>query len=416
MSTDNGNLFSSNDSESRSSLNHDEIRTQLADSDDVGLGVSTSSRPVPKLGDQGNVVDHSQTMRRVFIGPMPRKRVVDEAGNLDDSNYNEVLEHFVENHGYSLFMKMGGREEDWGEDAARAIRERLLERINDSLWVHAKKTGRTKRGVVTQSTEWVGTSFEVGEILGVSMFSGKKDGALSDGNMSAQLAPPSNLGGASTARPAISIGPQSSYATAPEGPTLQPSSSFINGQSSGESERSSKGILPAPGTPRRVTPQSRRSGSNMKKMASARSILSTQAKRKDKGKARVRYEDDQQDGNVSPAIGAKDPAPPGEVLARDPTAIMESSAAAVEVAIHPEVAPGFEESPPSDIIMRDRMLVRVIHSNIPDFKKPFNDKSCRSTRNLEFQDWSECIVIWRKKRIEVYQNYVRMHRCLYSPD
>lgn len=55
------------------------------------------------------------------------------------------------------------------------------------------------------------------------------------------------------------------------------------------------------------------------------------------------------------------------------------------------------------------MLVRVIHSNHHEFKHPFNDKSCRSTRNLEFQDWSECIVIWRKNRIEVYQDYVRKH-------
>lgn len=362
MSTGNGNLKSSNDAVPSSSVKRDNGRADIPD--DVGQGADTSSRPVPKLGEQENIGDHSQTMRRIFIGPMPRKRVVDETGDLDDSHYNDVLEHFVENHGHNLFIKMGGKEEDWGDDAARAIRERLLERINDSLWLHAKKTGRAKHGVVTQSTEWVGTSFEVGEILGVSMLAGRKDngahdkdGSLSDDNATLRPGPSSESGGASTVRPPTSIGPQSSYATAPEDPSLRPSPSLVNGQSSGESERSSKGILSLPVTRRRVTSLSGRSGpSNLKNMASVRSIVSTRSKKKDKGKARVRYEDEQRPESVPSPTGAKDPAPPGEVLARAPTEIMDSSAAAVEEATRPEAEPGIEESPSSDIILRGEKL------------------------------------------------------------
>ncbi|KLO17283.1 hypothetical protein SCHPADRAFT_846749 [Schizopora paradoxa] len=407
MTNDNGDLNSPRNSDPNSSSKGD--KTLKAPSDDVGPGVDTSSRPVPKLGEQENVGDHSQTMRRIFIGPMPRKRVVDETGDLDDSRYNDVLEHFVESHGHNLFIKMGGREEDWGDDAARAIRERLLERINDSLWLHAKKTGRAKRGMVTQNTEWVGSSFEVGEILGVSMLAGKQGfdtTKVDDGAENPQAGPSSESAGAGTPRPPTSVGAQSSYITAPEGPSLRPSPSVINGQSSGESERSSKGILSLPEGRRRVTSQSGRSGpSNLKNMASVRSIVTTRSKKKDKGKARVRYEDEERPVHAPPPTGAKDPAPPGEVLARAPTEVMDSSAAAVEVAAQAKVGLDDEEASSSDIIMRDRMLVRVIHSNNHDFEKPFNDKMCRSTRHLEFQKWSECIVIWRKNRIEIYQDY-----------
>ena len=90
MSTDNGDLNPPSNSGPSTSSKGDKFLK--APSDDVGSGADTSSRPVPvpKLGEQENVGDHSQTMRRVFIGPMPRKRVVDETGDLDDSNYKPV--------------------------------------------------------------------------------------------------------------------------------------------------------------------------------------------------------------------------------------------------------------------------------------------------------------------------------------
>ena len=39
--------------------------------------------------------------------------------------------------------------------------------------------------------------------------------------------------------------------------------------------------------------------------------------------------------------------------------------------------------------------------------KSFDEKDCRVTRGLLNRDWAEFMVIWRKNRLELYEDYVR---------
>lgn len=53
------------------------------------------------------------------------------------------------------------------------------------------------------------------------------------------------------------------------------------------------------------------------------------------------------------------------------------------------------------------MLVRVSYTKSEDIKH-FDDAINRTTRNLRYEDWGEFLVAWRKDRIEVYQDHVRL--------
>ncbi len=52
------------------------------------------------------------------------------------------------------------------------------------------------------------------------------------------------------------------------------------------------------------------------------------------------------------------------------------------------------------------MLVRVSHCKHENIGNNFDDSHCRATRGLRHEGWAELLVVWRKNRIELYEDYV----------
>jgi hypothetical protein len=54
------------------------------------------------------------------------------------------------------------------------------------------------------------------------------------------------------------------------------------------------------------------------------------------------------------------------------------------------------------------MLVRVYKTEAKSLHAHFDESMHRVTRDLEFQDWAEFLVAWRRDYIEIYEDYVRL--------
>jgi len=353
--------------------------------------------------DMSSFADHCRVTRRHFIGPKPKKVVADDA-ELDDVHYDKILTDFVKQHGRSIFLKMGGHEEDWDDNALSALRQRFLEMKHADILSRKGK----KRGI-SLKTEWDGSSFEVGNVLGVSML----DGSKSSGTMSF-VESPSTPGTPLRSPSAINGSPRSASTT---GHTVFLSALDVSTTSQSEQAESSandsstslsrilgkSSRLPVP--PTSHPSSSRRhavskSADMGKSIVSVRSILSISGGKDVKGKA-VHYAD-------GPAVGSgsQSAVPPNEVLTRDPEEIVESSAAAAVAAAGPGANDILD-----DIVMRDRMLVRTTYCSHGNLKRPFGEKECKTTQGMEKKEWAEFLVVWRrrKKRLELYEDYVRFY-------
>ena len=99
------------------------------------ISVDNGGDPTPRD------VEHVQLGRRIFIGPMPHRR----STALNEGDEEQVTA-FVQQHGLRLYMKSGGRIEDWSEAKAREYKDRLLTYLDHSAWhIHSKKK---KKGMV----------------------------------------------------------------------------------------------------------------------------------------------------------------------------------------------------------------------------------------------------------------------------
>jgi len=58
------------------------------------------------------------------------------------------------------------------------------------------------------------------------------------------------------------------------------------------------------------------------------------------------------------------------------------------------------------------MLVRVSHTDAESVGTAFDENQNLITRHLEYEDWSEFMVIWRRERLELYEDYAS--RCQLS--
>ena len=52
------------------------------------------------------------------------------------------------------------------------------------------------------------------------------------------------------------------------------------------------------------------------------------------------------------------------------------------------------------------MLIRVFRCEHESLVVPFVDQECRKTRGLDSKEWDEFLVIWRDRRLELYEDYV----------
>lgn len=96
------------------------------------------------------------------------------------------------------------------------------------------------------------------------------------------------------------------------------------------------------------------------------------------------------------------PAPPAEVLTRDATEEPSTSAGAA-VILQQDLQPPTQDT---DIVMRDRMLVRVLHCKQEGFTKYMDENQFVEITDVKQEEWGEFIVVWRRGRIELYEDYV----------
>lgn len=140
-----------------------------------------TSGVIPSDLDERHNPIHQHSQRRFFIGPMPEKVISDTAevqlgkkkkGRWFHSNTEEeeeeVVSRTIKNHAFTFFLSEGGNIEDWGEEQERGITARLMQEWEGSDWgkiLRRHKEAPPRRN----SNRWVGSSFEVGSLLGVNL-------------------------------------------------------------------------------------------------------------------------------------------------------------------------------------------------------------------------------------------------------
>ncbi|KAJ2935108.1 hypothetical protein H1R20_g1931, partial [Candolleomyces eurysporus] len=251
--------------------------------------------------------------------------------------------------------------ENWDDDYdEQNLAEELIQRWRESEWGQAWKNRRKRKDKSTTS-RWIGGSFEIGCLLGVNL-----------------LNPPTR-------------------------PEQGPSSSVVSVQALAANPSASRSVqnlgTPLPMTPSGQSNVDSKTGLLAVPGRSAHSD-SPETNFKDKGKQRqVHYA-----VPASPEIGSESPAPPPvpplEVLSRTESALdPTSSQAAMLSPVMPSAGLQW-----GDIVMRDRMLVRVAYTKQGAINAKFDDSIHRTTRDLQYEDWAEFMVVWRRDLIELYED------------
>lgn len=57
------------------------------------------------------------------------------------------------------------------------------------------------------------------------------------------------------------------------------------------------------------------------------------------------------------------------------------------------------------------MLVKISSTKAHNLSAVFHESIHRTTRDLEYEDWGEFMVAWRKDLIEIYEDYVSATGC-----
>ncbi|EJC98002.1 uncharacterized protein FOMMEDRAFT_114825 [Fomitiporia mediterranea MF3/22] len=410
---------------------------------------TTPGLPVASVSASSPPADHAKaSSRRIFLGPLPYR--INNTGHAD----NEASD-FVSKHGLRIFLQQGGRIEEWTEAKAKEYKERLKERILESAAWHTvldhapgKGKRKKKKGMHMPTVEWRGDTFEIGKVAGVSvnMLATPEPEVRSN----TSLVPDTQWRSDRTIRKAksatmvhwdesrsrsfSSTGPvredetgKMSFVTArtnfsdPESPgyssfqvpqTISAARQVSENSDETQDERndidgstSSKTRLFSDAEPVQASNLrgAKSEGDLPKTRPGLRSILTT-SPTKDKGKGKaVRYAETPVKGTPS---GSRSPAPPEEVLGREPTEVEVSSAAAsAEAELSEANGEDDEDEDRTAAVMRDRMLVRVFRCDHEGLKFPFNEQECRMTRGLDSKEWDEFLVIWRNRRIELYEDY-----------
>ncbi|KAJ8080665.1 hypothetical protein PM082_017499 [Marasmius tenuissimus] len=403
--------------------------------------------------------DHDEHLhRRFFIGPMPEKvlpnPLSDKKGkgraatlrNLEDceDDCENHLTHIIKENAFAFFLRQGGREEDWGEDEERSARREMIRRWRESPWADIMRKRREEKQNSKRATNcWMGSSFEIGEIAGINVI---QEADVTRSFFSSSMSNQSSFNGTASITPYLPLDAAVTQITqasqAPEDLPERPSSSrftstgqetFVTASSEPQASTAS---LVRPETPKlndaQAEPEALHQPHSTDTISSSRSALlppptasptdpasrpepskrptlklsfllrgeGTSKKVKDKPKGKkVRY--DLSPVSVTPILSdsAEDPAPPGEVLQRTGEEVQDTSAGAMSTSAE------ISDLQWGDVVMRDRMLVRILSSNLNALPRFFDDNKHRQTRDLDYEDWEEFMVVWRMDRIELYENY-----------
>ncbi|KAI6122485.1 hypothetical protein EDD16DRAFT_1705067 [Pisolithus croceorrhizus] len=347
--------------------------------------------------------------RKFFIGPMPekmfsvaddvREAILDESGDAEDG----TLSRAMDNHAFHFFVRQGGKLEDWNDDTRADIRTELVRRWRESEWI---RPSQRQSRIVIHPTRWAGCSFEIGNVLGVNIL--EKHTPLVSSARTAQV--PDQV--AAVAAPSSTA---SAHVPTPAGPRLPPLDSdhalpSLPEGSGNYNHSSSSVLLPSASAPALALsepscaeisvleiPVSRTEPSVTRGDRSGEAILSeTFIERRDAHEAvrpRVHYPDDQ-DVDDPQLEGTPVPhdvlTPPGDEL-------VESGADATSVALR--------QSGVDEIVLRDRMLVRVSHIPLEGLPRNFDEIEHRYATKFQEEGWAEFLVVWRGPRVEIYDDY-----------
>ncbi|KAF5338894.1 hypothetical protein D9611_008762 [Ephemerocybe angulata] len=289
-----------------------------------------------------------------------RIRLLSQNGSVQTDGVSEERSHVSTESG------------DHDFDDEENIADELIQRWKESEWGKAWRHRRAKKkglDMSLSSGHWIGGSFEVGTLLGVNLLNPPTETqprAVSIKHTPSDENP--NL--PSTSR---------SVKSAPErsGPAFSLGSHSLNLPDDNRSLRSnidsSTGLLAVP----KLSP------------------IHTDPKGKQRA---VHYAEPPPELHVEPPP----PVSPQVVLSRteselDPTS---SQAAMFSPVLSSPGALNW-----GDVLMRDRMLVRVAYSKLEALSTKFDDSIHRTTRGLQYEACAEFMVVWRKDLIELYEDH-----------
>ncbi|KAJ7784673.1 Pleckstrin homology domain-containing protein [Mycena metata] len=336
------------------------IVVEPADTLPIPPPLTQSSTSRSKAASENAAGPHAH--RRVFIGPMPekvvpmnpapkdKKRRHFRAGSTDGDD-DDNISKIIREHAFAFFIQEGGNEEDWGREGAEP---RSLK----------------------QAKKWIGGSFEVGDILGVNILHEPAE-SIRD-RMSMRSDRTSNRSARSPRRPGMVL-----FLLALASPR-------------GRVYRDDLVLHPEPRLDT-APPSGRRAQSDF----AARPVLESSAPAvksdthvpviaKQRERA-VHYADPPTRETGS---GAESPAPPSEVLERSSSELPGTSAEAMSTT---------REVPWGEVVMRDRMLVRIGYTKSESLGPVFDEEQSRKTRGIRYDEWAEYIVFWRKDYIHFYE-------------
>ncbi|KAH9080423.1 hypothetical protein EDB83DRAFT_2339328 [Lactarius deliciosus] len=400
--------------------------------------------------------DKGHTLSRFFLGPLP-ERVISVTQHLvtkpvnksrgffsftqaqqSPSETDEPVEELIDQYAYAFYLKLGGSEEDWNEEQENYVKDEMMRRWRDSAW--GRLWRRRKEISDTTHARWVlpndAGSFQVGEFLGLNTYAEQtsRDTRLTPGS-SARTGPSTSLvylDGPSmvtkdsfvTARSHVSPEPE----TLPSQPSSPPPDMPVpsNGSCDILAVTSTTNLLPATAADRLSERHRTRTGPtdampSLKPALRARAL--TQAKSdgaidgttgatlglslnsgsgKGKAKKAVRLPSDPHPFGT-PTLPAS--VSPGEVLQRTGSELHGTSATAEEELRATEIASADIPDEYDDARMKDRMVVRVAYCKDGSLAPRFDEMQNRSARNLQYEDWTEFMVVWRNDRLELYDDY-----------
>ncbi|KAF9481182.1 hypothetical protein BDN70DRAFT_855567 [Pholiota conissans] len=365
--------------------------------------------------------EHGAIHRRIFIGPMPERVIStkEERVNLKKSKNTlgsvfsltlepdrphngdkvEDVARMIKAHAFRFFLHEGGNPENWDDQQEDIIADELTIRWKDSdwgkLWSHRHHRRKNFIGGLANN-QWFGTSFEVGNLLGVNLLQGGAH--LYDINP--QLASSKACTVISFQEGRSDIQAESVPLQSNASAKVPPSMSHTDMTSSKASRYES--VLESP----MVNEPETRNDSGPDEPTPASSItaqtemLPSTANAKGKAKV-VHYEDFD---NVDSSSPFELPAPPEVVLSRADTTIEPVSNSSASALALDSAEPSPDDMKWGDIILRDRMLVRVSYTKDEGIAH-FDEEINRTTRNLSYEDWGEFLVAWRRDSLEIYRDY-----------
>ncbi|KAK7690007.1 hypothetical protein QCA50_006649 [Cerrena zonata] len=384
--------------------------------------VTTPSSEIAKRSDA-----HSH--RRRFIGPLPEELIsqvinvvethpkrkgwfsshqepvqVESDSDSDSEHSEQGIRDAIREHAHEFFLGHGGRTEDWHEGTERHVREEMWRLWRESQWgkLRAQRREAAKSANVKH---WVGSSFDVGVFLGVDLLGGASSISAPPSTVHTQAQPitPSTAAGESfftaMSEPESSALPSGHLPTsAPEITHLGTSTAHPYEELHSSTSNSSPAVdhAPSPAQSDTALVSSPPTMQNVPKFNATHSDNAATTKLPDKGKRKtVHYDIPDDDDEVDDVP----PLPPAEVLQRTGDEVQGTSAGAAQQATREnEVKWG-------DVIMRDRMLVRVSHTALDSVSSTFDENQNRVTPHINNQKWNEYIVAWRKDRLELYRDH-----------